>query len=73
MAERGTSVEGGDNRLGCHASVAMLWLEESAQGKQGGNPDDNCKFLVFVFFVRFGLVFLLNVSLKFPFKLPAGV
>lgn len=73
MAERGTSVEGGDNRSGCHASVAMLWLEESAQGKQGGSQDDNCKFLVFVFFGCFVLFFLLNVSLKFPFKLPAGV
>lgn len=44
MAERGTSGEGGDNRLGCHTSVTMLWLEESAQGKQGENQDDDCRF-----------------------------
>lgn len=53
MAERDTSVEGGDNRLRCHASVTMLWLEESAQGKQGGNQDDNCKFLFFWIFCLF--------------------
>lgn len=40
MAERGTSGERGDNRLGCHASVTMLWLKELAQGKQGGNQVD---------------------------------
>lgn len=51
MAERDTSVEGGDNRLRCHASVTMQRLEESAQGKQGGNQDDNCKFLFFGFFL----------------------
>lgn len=58
MAERGTSVEGGDNRLRCHASVTMLWLEESAQGKQGLNQDDNCKFSFFGFCVCFVFVFI---------------
>lgn len=71
MAELGTSGEGGDNRLGCHASVTMLWLEESAQGKQGGNQGDVCKFVFF----------LLNVYLQIALtppsftdvKLPVGL
>lgn len=39
---------GGDDRLGCHASVKMLRLEESVERKQGGKKGDACK--VFVFF-----------------------
>lgn len=38
---------GGDDRLGCHASVKML--EESVEGKQGGRQGDACK--VFFFFL----------------------
>lgn len=41
---------GGDDRLGCHASVKMLRLEESAERKQGGKQGDACK--VFGFFVK---------------------
>lgn len=49
MAERGTSGERGDNRLGYPASVMMLWLEELAQGKQGGNQVNVCPVFFFLF------------------------
>lgn len=37
----------GDDRLGCHASVKMLRLEESAERKQGGKQGDACKVFLF--------------------------
>lgn len=38
---------GGEDRLGCNASVKMLRLEESAERKQGRKQGDGCKVVFF--------------------------
>lgn len=69
MGERGTSGEGEGNRLGCHASVTILWLEESAQGKQGGSQGNVCNF-VFGFFFFFAKCTLKILVFLFKFERP---